>query len=116
MKTRAEAIAVCADLPFVYEDYPFDDDNWTLMRHKENSRTFALIFEREGKIWVNLKVLPENGFIMRELYPSVLPAYHMNKRNWVSVILDGSIPDETVKGFIGESYRLTAKKRKKSAE
>lgn len=42
MKTRLEAIAYCTSLPNVYEDYPFHDANWTVMRHKENKKGICL--------------------------------------------------------------------------
>ena len=50
MLTRNEVIEACLRLPDAFEDYPFDDPNWTAMRHRENDRVFALIFQREGLI------------------------------------------------------------------
>lgn len=97
-----------------YEDYPFDDANWTIMRHRRGGKIFAMIFEREGHIWLNLKETPEDCFILRELYPTVLPAYHMNKRHWVSVVLDGSMTDEEILPLIRKSYDLTAKKLRRA--
>ena len=58
MTTRQEAIAACLQLPDVYEDYPFDDFNWTAIRHRANQKIFALIFERENHIWINVKAQP----------------------------------------------------------
>lgn len=55
---------------------------------------------------VNLKVDPEKGVELREEYPSVLPGYHMNKKHWVTVLMDGSIPDKLFKQWIDESYQL----------
>ena len=51
---RADLIALCGRLPDSYEDYPFDDPNWTVMRHRTNRRSYALIFERQGRLWVNV--------------------------------------------------------------
>ena len=48
MRERKEAIEYCLTLGNAYEDYPFDDANWSVMRHRENKKTFALIFERQG--------------------------------------------------------------------
>ena len=56
MLTRKEAIAACMTLPDAYEDYPFDD-TWTVMRHQTNKKMFAAIYEREGRIWINVKAL-----------------------------------------------------------
>ncbi len=44
MQTRAEAIACCLQLPDVYEDYPFADKNWTVMRHGQNKKAYAWTF------------------------------------------------------------------------
>ena len=111
MVTRAEVIALCLRLPDSYEDYPFDDPNWTVMRHKTNRKTFALIFERQGHLWVNVKAEPQWGDFWKSTYPAVVPAYHMNKRHWVSIILDGSMTEEQVFPLIAESYALTQPKR-----
>ena len=61
VKTREDAVAACMMLGGCYEDYPFDDPNWTVMRHCGSRRSFALIFEREGRIWVNVKAEPMWG-------------------------------------------------------
>ncbi|MGI6012867.1 MAG: MmcQ/YjbR family DNA-binding protein [Oscillospiraceae bacterium] len=113
MTTRAEAIAVCLTLPFVYEDYPFDDPNWTAIRHQRNRKIFALIFEREGKIWINVKADPQWGALWRNAYPAVVPGYHMNKQHWISIILDGSMEEADIWRLIRDSYSLTAPKRNK---
>lgn len=49
MRERKEAIEYCLTLGNAYEDYPFDDANWTVMRHRENKKTFALIFRAARK-------------------------------------------------------------------
>ena len=113
MTTREDAIAACM-LDDAYEDYPFDDANWTVMRHRLGDRCFAMIFEREGHVWMNLNQTPEDCFILRELYTAVLPAYHMNKRHWVSLVLDGSMTDDAILPLIRKSYDLTAKKLRRA--
>lgn len=107
MTTRADAIAACLRLSDAYEDYPFDDPGWTVMRHKTNHKSFAFIHERNGQIWINLKAEPLRADFLRDAYPSVAPAYHMNKRHWISVILDGSMADEEILPLIEDSYALT---------
>lgn len=116
MRTRAEVIALCIKLPEVYEDYPFRDNNWTLMRHKKNKKAFAWIYEREGNIWVNVKCNPEWRDFFRDAYASVMPAYHQNKEHWNSIILDGTIPQRDVERMIEESYDLTKPKAKKNKD
>ena len=107
MTTRDEAIAACMALPGAYEDYPFGDFNWTVMRHAANKKMFAAIYLHEGRIWMNLKAEPLRGDFLKSVFPAVVPAYHMNKTHWISLILDGSIPEADILSMIRESYRLT---------
>lgn len=110
MLTREEVIEYCMTFPYAYEDYPFDDSNWTVMRRSDTKRGFAWIFERQGHIWVNLKAEPELAEFWKNVYASVVPAYHMNKTHWISVILDGSVPEGEIMGMIADSFTLCAKK------
>ena len=111
MTTRQQVIAFCNTFGDVTEDYPFDDGNFTAMRHKGGQkRIFALIFQREGHIWVNVKNQPGWCDFWREQYPNaVIPGYHMNKHHWNSLILDGTVPREYLEQMIEESYALTRK-------
>lgn len=106
MKTREEAIRYALTFPEVYRDEPFHDPNWTVIRKKKSRKVFLWIFEREGHIWLNVKADPEWRDFWREVYPSVIPAYHLNKKHWNSIILDGSVPEEKIQQMIGESYDL----------
>ena len=110
MKERKEILDYGMTFQGAYQDTPFRDDNWVLLRYKKNRRTFAMTYEREGHIWVNVKVSPEWRDFWREAYASVLPAYHQNKEHWNSIILDGSIPEKDIKRMIAESYDLIIKK------
>ena len=114
MRSREEAVSFCLTLEDVYIDYPFDD-NWAAARHKENKKCFAFIFERNGQIWVNVKCDPEWRDLWRAEFSSVLPAYHMNKMYWNSVILNGSVPEERICDMIAESYTITGGKSGRSS-
>lgn len=61
MDVRKQLIDYCLTLPGAYEDYPFDDFNWTVMRHGYNKKTFALIFELDGKYLGQCKVRAGQG-------------------------------------------------------
>ncbi|SHJ45872.1 MmcQ/YjbR family DNA-binding protein [Parasporobacterium paucivorans] len=113
MLERAEAIAFCSTFESVYEDYPFHDPNWTVMRHKDNRKIFACIYEREDHIWINVKCDPEWRDFWRNAFVSVIPGYHVNKEHWNSIILDGTVPDKDIERMIAESYELTKEKLKK---
>ena len=67
---------------------------------------FAAIFERYGKIWVNVKCEPSLSELFRNTYDSVIPAYHMNKTHWNSIILDGTVPDSEIENMIIDSLKL----------
>ena len=112
MLSRQAVIDFCKDLPGGIEDYPFGEE-WTVMRHRQNKKSFALLFERQGVTWVNVKCDPLEAEFLRQVYVSVVPAYHMNKVHWNSILLDGSIPDEEIKAMIRTSYTLTRPKKKR---
>jgi len=112
MRTRQEVIDFSLSLGDTYEDYPFHDSNWTVMRHRGNSKMFAAICERLGNIWINVKCDPNLTYMWRSAYNAVVPAYHMNKLHWNSIILDGSIPPDEIKNMICDSYDLTKPKKR----
>ncbi|MCM1179701.1 MAG: MmcQ/YjbR family DNA-binding protein [Clostridium sp.] len=116
MRTRQDVIQFCSIFSDIIEDYPFHDTNWTLMRHKQNKKTFVCIYERQGNIWLNVKCDIEWRDFWRSAFDAVVPAYHMNKEHWNSIILDGTVPDADVKRMIGESYDLTKPKRRGVSE
>lgn len=107
MRERREVIDYCLTFKNVFEDYPFHDDNWCVIRHKKNEKVFAWIFDKDGYVWVNVKCDVEWRDFWRNAFDSVIPAYHLNKTYWNSIILDGTIPVEDIKRMIGESYDLT---------
>ena len=111
MTERSEVIAACLELPGVFEDYPFDDANWTVMRHGSTKKSFAYIYEHEGRIWVNVKAEPMAVLLWQQIFPAVVPAYHMNKTHWVSIILDGSMEDGQILRLVQDSYKLTLPKK-----
>ena len=104
MTKRQEVLDYGLTFPGAYVDTPFHDPNWTLLRYRENRRSFAFVYERNSLIWVNVKVDPQWRDMWRQVYPSVVPAYHQNKEHWNSIILDGSVPDEEIKRMIADSY------------
>lgn len=119
MIVRQEVLDYGMTFPNVYIDTPFRDNNWVLLRHKENRKAFAWTYEWEGTIRVNVKVSLEWRDFWRNAYESVIPGYHQNKEHWNTIILDGTIPKKEIQRMIGESYDLTAPKknnRKKQEE
>ncbi len=100
-----EARAYCLSLPGATEDMPYGP-NW-------------VVFRVEGKIFLHIalerrliaiKLAPERGEELRERYGAVRPAWHMNKRHWNDVDIEGTFSDATIKGLIAESYALVVAK------
>ena len=106
MKTRDEALKYGLSFPDTYQDAPFHDPNWQLIRYKGNQKAFLWTYERDGYINLNVKVDPDFRDLWRKAYASVIPAYHQNKEHWNTVILDGTIPDDEIKKMIALSYDL----------
>lgn len=108
----------CLTKPWAVEDYPFGPEVIVI---KVASKMFALISRREGKENLSLKCDPDYSEVLRRQYPSITPGYHLNKRHWNTLVLDGSIPVNEIKSLIDHSYELVYKslprsKRKKSQE
>ncbi len=106
MKTRDEALKYGLSFPDTYQDAPFHDPNWQLIRYRGNKKAFLWTYERDGSVNLNVKADPEKAFFWRGIYPSVIPGYHQNKEHWNTIILDGTIPDKDIRLMIAESYDL----------
>lgn len=106
MRTREEALAYGLSFKDTYIDAPFHDENWKLVRVKQNKKVFLWTYEKDGFVNLNVKVDPEWREFWRNAYEAVIPGYHQNKIHWNTIILDGSIPEEDVKRMIAESYDL----------
>ena len=86
------------------ESFPFGENTLVF---KAAGKIFALI-NLDGDLSINLKCDPGYAIDLRERYPSVTPGYHMNKKHWNTIILDGTIPDREVWSWIDHSYDLIA--------
>lgn len=90
-------------LPHVEESTPFGPEVFV---QKVGGKMFALYSPSEDPVRVNLKCDPDRSVELREQYDAIIPGYHMNKRHWNTLILDGSIPAALVKELIRHSYDL----------
>lgn len=106
MRTREEALEYGLSFPNTYQDAPFHDPNWQLVRVKGSRKAFLWRYEREGYIHLNVKALPEWRDFWRSAYQSVIAGWHQNKEHWNTIILDGTIPPEDIRRMIAESYDL----------
>ena len=106
MKTQKEALEYGLSFPNTYQDAPFHDPNWQLVRVKKSKKAFLWTYERDGFINLNVKADPEWRDFWRSAYASVIPGWHQNKEHWNTIILDGSIPRKDIERMIAESYDL----------
>jgi predicted DNA-binding protein (MmcQ/YjbR family) len=88
------------------ESFPFGEDTLVF---KVNDKIFALV-NLDGELSINLKCDPAFAIELRERYSAVTAGYHMNKKHWNTVMLNGSVPDKEVFSWIDHSYKLIAGK------
>ena len=123
--TKDEFIKFISDTYNTEPDYPFDDPNIVVFRHRDNQKWFGVIMTiPKGKLnisadghidIVNLKCAQE---IIDSLWTEcgIYPAYHMSKSHWISVSLNDDVSADTVKWLTNISYDLTKKKQKKQKQ
>lgn len=107
---REEIIKYCLSLKNTYEDYPFSEDYTSAtIKHKGNGKWFALFMNVRNKLYLNVKTNPDYSDILRNTYDYIIPAYHMNKEHWNTIIIDENVNEKLVKELIEQSYELTKK-------
>lgn len=97
--------------PGAIVDYPFGEKIVVL---KISNKMFSLVSRTEEGIYINLKCDPDLALALRHQYSSVREGYHMNKKHWNTIFVDGSIPDNEIKKMIDHSYDLVFSKLKKT--
>ena len=95
----------------VEESFPFGEDTLVF---KTRNKIFLLVSLSSVPLQFNVKCDPEKAVELREQYSSVLPGYHMNKKHWNTVIIDGSISRNILQAFIKDSYELVSGKNKRT--
>lgn len=106
MITRDEVLTMCGELPGTAEDYPFGDDTAV---YKVSGKVFALI-PLGGEVGrISLKCDPDRAEGLRAEYPAITAGYHLNKRHWNTIDLDGSVPDDEIAELVEHSYDLVVR-------
>ncbi|HSV11747.1 MAG TPA: MmcQ/YjbR family DNA-binding protein [Hanamia sp.] len=91
----------------VEESFPFGEDTLVF---KTNNKIFLLVSLSSSPLQFNVKCNPEKAIELREEYACILPGYHMNKKHWNTIIIDGTLSQSQLKNFIKDSFELVAKK------
>ena len=95
--------------PSVTEGFPFGEDTLVF---KVNEKIFLLTGLNSAPLQFNVKCDPAKAIELREEFPnSVLPGYHMNKKHWNTIIIDGTLTNKLLKEMVDHSYDLVSKKK-----
>ncbi len=100
----------CLSKPGAEETLPFGPDTLVF---KVNGKAFLLVGLDAEDLRFNVKCDPDKALELREEYPCVLPGFHMNKKHWNTIVVDGSVSNALLKEWIDHSYSLVAPKSKK---
>ncbi len=107
MLTLEDIRKYCASKKGSREDFPFD---FTTLVFKVGPKMYGLTSIDSDELFLNLKCDPHLSLELRSRYAAVEPGYHMNKKHWNTVIVDGTIPDESILRMIDHSYELVFRK------
>jgi predicted DNA-binding protein (MmcQ/YjbR family) len=97
----------CLSLSGAEETFPFGPETSVF---KVGGKMFALSRLGAESLRVSVKCEPELADALRSAHEAVIPGYHLNKRHWNTVIVDGSLPDDAIRDMIEDSYDLIASK------
>ena len=103
MPDRKELESYILSMPNARLDYPFGED---VAVYKAGDKMFALVSEKSNPLRISLKCDPRLAATLRERYESVMPGYHLNKKDWNTIILTGQLAWEEVQDLIRHSYIL----------
>ena len=106
-----ELKAQCLALPGAVEEFPFGDE---VSVFKVGGKMFALSGLDGEPLQLSVKCEPDLAVQLRATYPAITPGYHLNKRHWNTITLDGSLPDQMVADLLGDSYDLVVAKLPKA--
>jgi predicted DNA-binding protein (MmcQ/YjbR family) len=98
-----ELKALCLGFPGAVEDFPFGEE---VSVFKVGGKMFAASHLDAEPLQVSLKCDPEIALQLRASYPAIAPGYHLNKRHWNTVTIDGSLPDQMLSELLTDSYDL----------
>ncbi len=112
MLTLQDIRVYCATKKGATEDFPFD---FQTLVFKVAGKMFALTDIDTAEVSLNLKCDPYRSLELRSRYPAVTPGYHMSKKHWNTVLVDGTIPDAEILEMIDHSYDLVFRKLAKTA-
>ena len=101
----ADVIDLCLSLPGAEETQPFGPE---ALVYKVGGKVFAITVPEDHPTRINLKCDPERSLELRDQYQAIKPGWHMNKKHWNTLLLDGSVPPRLIRELVRHSYDLVA--------
>lgn len=98
--------ALLCNLPGAVEDRPFGPDARVF---KVAGKMYAILSDDRQPARVSLKVDPLEGEALRQTWAAITPGYHLNKRHWITVVLDGTLPNALLVELVRDSYDLVVR-------
>jgi len=103
-------VDLCLGLPQAIETFPFGEET-SVFKTSGNGKIFALAALAGDPLTVSLKCDPEESRALREEFPLwITPGYHLNKKHWITIVLDGLVPNELVEELLRDSHALVRPK------
>lgn len=103
--TPDDLLEFCLALPQAEETFPFDEDT-SVFKTAGNGKMFALSDLAAKPLTVSVKVDPEESLALQAEYPQITPGYHLNKKHWVTIVLNDGVPNALVEQLISGSHAL----------
>jgi predicted DNA-binding protein (MmcQ/YjbR family) len=111
--TPNELLEFCLSLPQAEETFPFGEEI-SVFKTTGNGKIFALGSLGAKPLSVSVKIDPEESLALQAEYPQITPGYHLNKKHWVTIVLDDAVPDALVEELIRGSHALVRPKLPRS--
>ena len=108
--TPADLKDFCLSLEQAIETFPFDEET-SVFKTSGNNKVFALTALASSPLTVALKVDPEDSVALRAEFPQITPGYHLNKKHWITILIDGAVPDDLIEDLLRGSHDLVRPKR-----
>jgi predicted DNA-binding protein (MmcQ/YjbR family) len=112
--TADELRTFCLSLPGTIETFPFEP-GVSVFKVERNNKVFAITALASRPLDVSLKCDPDRSEALRAAYSSISPGYHLNKRLWITVILNTDAPDDLARALVEDSYNLVRPKTRAPA-
>ncbi|CAM8679412.1 MmcQ/YjbR family DNA-binding protein [Leclercia sp. M-A074-M] len=114
----SKTLAACAkqvalELPFTEQCWPFGPDYDVF---KVGGKIFMLIGVAHGRLHVSLKSDPQKSLLNQQIYRSIEPGYHLNKKHWISVYAAEDITPELIADLVNDSWHLVVDKLPKKEQ